>query len=130
MRVVFHCHSLYIVFFCIPFLDVIHISVETLECGSGSAVLPCMASGVRSIVFQVHEFYDTTFTTLDPARISVHPEYNEIEVDGVYKLQVVHVDNHNGSMYRCSGFFNDQFVFSNTIVLLQSRECSTISIAV
>ena len=89
-----------------------------------------MASGVRSIVFQVQEFYDTAFSILDPARIDIHPEYNEIEVNGVYKLQVVRVDNHNGSMYRCSGFFNDETVFSNTIVLLQTRECFTISIAV
>ena len=110
----------------IPHLGVISLSIETLECGSGSAVLPCTASGVRSILFQVFEYNGFKFSTLDPGRISIDPEYDEIEVDGVYKLRVVHVHNHNGSLYRCTAFFNGGIVYSNEVLLLQSRKCLNI----
>ena len=107
----------------IPPSGVISLSIETLECGSGSAVLPCTASGVRSILFQVYEYNGIKFSTLDPGRLSIDPEYDEIEVDGVYKLRVVHVHDHNGSLYRCTGFFNGKIVYSNEVLLLQSRKC-------
>lgn len=106
--------------------DVISLSVETQECGSGSAVLPCYASGVKHILFQVYEYDGHGFSTLSPSRISADPEYEEIEVNGVYKLRVVRIDNHNGSVYRCLGFFNGEIVYSNEVLLLQSCKCLSI----
>ena len=89
---------------------------------SGSVLLPCVANGATSIFFQVFEHNGDRFSTLTSARIDRDLDYDETQINGSYTLQVVHAANHNGSLYRCTGFFNGVRVYSNVVQLLIAGE--------
>lgn len=89
---------------------------------SVSVLLPCISNGASSIFFQVLEYNEDRFSSLTSARISKDPDYNETQVNGSYTLQVIHTADHNGSLYRCTGFFNGARVYSNEVQLLLTGE--------
>ena len=88
----------------------------------GSVLLPCIANGASSIFFQVFEHNGVRFSTLTSARIDNDLDYDETQINGSYTLHVVHTANHNGSLYRCTGFLNGVRVYSNEERLLIAGE--------
>lgn len=89
---------------------------------SGLALLPCVVNGARNILFQVFESNGDRFLTLTSARIRENPDYDDSYVNGIYTLQVIHIEKHNGSRFRCSGLFNGAVVYSNVVQLLPAGE--------
>lgn len=89
--------------------------VEKMPGCSGSAQLSCVANGATSLFFQVFKSNGDRFETLTSSRIHEDPDYNEIQVNGMYILQVIRAEKHSGSQFRCIAYFNGAVVYSNEV---------------
>ena len=88
---------------------------------SGPVLLSCIANGATSIFFQVFEYNGDGFYTLTSVRIRYDSDFDEIQENGVYTLQINHAEKHNGSQFRCTGFSKGARVYSGVVLLLVGK---------
>ena len=71
------------------------------------------------------------FSPLTTNYISQHPDYEEVDEEGLYKLRITQAERYNGTRYRCRGYLEglSQLFFSNEWKLIVTCELNQISCA-